>query len=40
MNIFNQNYHIQIHTQVEKKKKKKNFGCMKNSMERPLVNIL
>ena len=23
MNIFNQNYHIQIHTQVEKKKKKK-----------------
>ena len=21
MNIFNQNYHIQIHTQVEKKKK-------------------
>ena len=38
MNIINQNYHIQIHTQVEKKKKK--FGCMKNSMERPLVNIL
>ena len=23
MNIFNQNYHLQIHTRVEKKKKKK-----------------
>ena len=27
MNLFNQNYHIQIHTQVEKKKKKKTWGA-------------
>ena len=39
MNLFNQNYHIQIHTLVANLKEK-NMGCRKNSMERPLVNIL
>ena len=41
MNLFNQNYHIEIHMhklQLHKKKKKK-VGCNKDSMERPLVNI-
>ena len=36
MNLFNQNYHIQIHMcnlQLEKKKKNKNMGCKKDSME-------
>ena len=41
MNLSNQNYHIQIHMcklQLEKKKKK-NVGCKKDFMERPLVNM-
>ena len=42
MNLFNQNYHIQIHMcklQLEKKKQNKIVECKKDSMERPLENI-
>ena len=42
MNLFNQNYHIQIHMcklQLEKKRKKKTMRYMKDSIERPLANI-
>ena len=42
MNLFNQNYHIQIHMcklQLEKKKQNKIVECKKDSMERPLDNI-
>ena len=46
MNLFNQNYYIQLHLcklKLEKKKKNKNknknLGCKKDSMEKPLVNI-
>ena len=40
MNLFNQNYHIEIHMhklQLEKKRKK--VGYKKDFVERPLVNI-
>ena len=47
MNLFNQNYYIQLHLcklKLEKKKKNKknknkNLGCKKDSMEKSLVNI-
>ena len=47
MNLFNQNYYIQLHLcklklekkKKNKKKKNKNLGCKKDSMEKPLVNI-
>ena len=38
MNLFNQNYHIEIHMRKLQHEKKK-VGCKKDSMERPLVNI-
>ena len=44
MNLFNQNYYIQLHLcklKLEKNKKNKNktLGCKKDSMEKSLVNI-
>ena len=39
MNLFNQNYHIQIPLRKLQLEKNKNFGCKKDFMERPLVNI-
>ena len=38
MNLFNQNYHIEIHMRKLQHEKKK-VGYKKDSMERPLVNI-
>ena len=39
MNLFNQNYHIEIHMHKLQLQKKKKVGYKKDSMERPLVNI-
>ena len=39
MNLFNQNYHIQIPLRKLQLEKNKNFGCKEDFIERPLVNI-
>ena len=34
MNLFNQNYHIQVHMRkLQLERKKKNMGCKRGSME-------
>ena len=34
MNLFNQNYHIQVHMhKLQIERKKKNVGCKRGSME-------